>query len=184
MFDVLLWENNSLEIARSNLRHQGALCVLYNALLSGSSPGVAESVRGRRRREMFQGTGVERKDLRDARDRFASAIARPKTRHARQPNWRFPRKKTVVLWLLDPGFPAPTDVHGIVVVEDLRSTLCTALRQGYTVAVDPVTATMGTCAIIQDASGRRLCLLEPPQASLSAGVPGEAVISLVKGEKE
>ena len=116
---------------------------------------------------IYQDAEMGRKDRRDPQDRFASGMDLPWTRRSRQRVFtpgRFPVREATVLWLRDPGLPAPTDVHGVVVVEDLLSALRTALWQGYTLAVEPAVVTVGTCAIIQGGTGLRLCLLEPKQA--------------------
>ena len=115
----------------------------------------------------YQGARREGKDRRDPQERPASVVDLPWTRRSRQRVFlpgRFPVREAIILWLRDPGLPAPTDVHGVVVVEDLLSALRVALWQGYTLAVEPVAVTVGTCAIIQDSFGLRLCLLEPTRA--------------------
>ncbi len=116
---------------------------------------------------IYQGSRTRGKERGDPQDRFAYGMGLPWARRSRQRVFTpgsFPVRGTIVLWLRDPGLPAPTDVHGVVVVEDLLSALRTALWQGYTLAVEPVAVTGGTCAIIQGSSGFRLCLLEPKQA--------------------
>lgn len=112
----------------------------------------------------YQSANMERRDRIGTQDRVASVSGLPWARSARQHIFtprRDPVRGTVVLWLSDPGLPVPIDVHGVVMVGNLRSALWTALRRGYTLAVEPVAVTVGTCAVIQDASGLRLCLLEP-----------------------
>lgn len=97
-------------------------------------------------------------------DRAAFVIGRPWVGSASQNVFtprRFPERGTFVLWLSDPGLPAPIDVHGVALVGNLHFALWVALRWGYTLALEPVAVTVGTCAVIQDESGVRLCLLEP-----------------------
>lgn len=66
--------------------------------------------------------------------------------------------ETEVLWLHDPALTAPIDVH--VVVEDMLAALPTYMRQDYTLAIAPFRVSRGRCAILQDASGTRICIFE------------------------
>jgi hypothetical protein len=86
-----------------------------------------------------------------------------------------PEQELAVLWLSDPAFPTPTDVHRVITVENLRSALQACLRQSYTLAIEPVTTHAGTAAIIQDASGTRLCVLEKTGARTSGQPEAEEI---------
>ena len=115
----------------------------------------------------YQSAKKEGKEGIGAQDRAAPAGGLPWTKRAKSCVGILgclPEREAVILWLSDPAFPAPIDVHQVVVVKDFCRALQTALQQGYTLAVEPVTALGGTCAVIQGSSGHRLCLLEKLQA--------------------
>jgi hypothetical protein len=50
------------------------------------------------------------------------------------------------------------EVHSVR--EDTIDALPHYVRQGYTIAVEPFDIGKGTCAVLQDASGNRLCIVE------------------------
>ena len=52
------------------------------------------------------------------------------------------------------------DIHYLI--EDTLSALPKYLRQGYSLAVEPFPTDQGTCAVLQDANGTRLGILERP----------------------
>lgn len=114
-----------------------------------------------------QHTMQKRKARADNHDSAVPAIGLKWTRQGSQnivPTTCSPEQGLAVLWLSDPAFPAPTDVHRVIMVENLRSALQACLRREYTLAIEPVTTHAGTAAIIQDASGTRLCVLEKTEA--------------------
>jgi hypothetical protein len=71
--------------------------------------------------------------------------------------------KREILWLHDPALTAPIEVHAVV--EDMLAALPNYMRQDYTLAIAPFTISVGKCAILQDASGTRICILERTRAT-------------------
>ena len=63
-----------------------------------------------------------------------------------------------VLWLSDPSLSSPVEVHQVV--EDEISELPKYIHRGYTIAIEPFEISIGTCAVIEDTSGTRLCVFE------------------------
>lgn len=81
-----------------------------------------------------------------------------------------PKGGREILWLNDPTFLAPIDVHAVVVVEDVLSAIPTYLQQDYTLAIAPLAIGGGRGAVMQHATGVRICLLEMPHVLRLPGV--------------
>ena len=80
-----------------------------------------------------------------------------------------PKQEREILWLRDPALPSPIDVHAVVVVADVLSALPIYIQQNYTLAIAPFTISVGKGAVVQDASGTRIYLLERAR---NLGEPG------------
>jgi hypothetical protein len=65
-----------------------------------------------------------------------------------------------IFWVNGPMHVGRVDVHSIV--EDLISALPRYIHQGYSIAVEPFFLGRGKCAVIQDATGQRIGILERP----------------------
>ena len=70
----------------------------------------------------------------------------------------FSAGETQVLLLRHPALPDPMEVHQVI--EDRMTALPRYIQQDYTVVVEPFDISMGRCAVLQDAFGKRYCLLE------------------------
>lgn len=78
----------------------------------------------------------------------------------------------------NPPLPGPVDIHEVVVEEDVISALPGYVRRGYSIVSEPFDISMGKCAIVQDASGTRLCLFErtlPAYQIKAVGMDGAAI---------
>jgi hypothetical protein len=105
-------------------------------------------------------------------------VARERHGRARQSNsveMLRPKQGREVLWLSDPTFPAPIDVHAVAMIADVLSVLPIYLQQDYTMVIAPFTIRVGRWAVIQDASGIRICLLERARVLRTVRLP-EATI--------
>jgi hypothetical protein len=60
--------------------------------------------------------------------------------------------------LNDPALPHPVEAH--YAVEDVIAALPKYIRLGYTVAIEPFEFSMGKCAVIEDAVGTRICVID------------------------
>lgn len=69
-----------------------------------------------------------------------------------------PESDTQVFWLCAPGLSEPIDVHAVK--EGALSTLPAYVQRDYTIAIAPFDFGGNKCAVLQDACGRRLCLIE------------------------
>lgn len=87
-----------------------------------------------------------------------------------------PKVGRAIIWLNDPTFLAPIDVHAVVVVDDVFSAIPAYLQRDYTLAIAPFAFGEGRGAVIQHAAGVRVCLFEPSQRSRlpDAALPAEA----------
>jgi hypothetical protein len=70
-----------------------------------------------------------------------------------------------LLWVNGPMHVGRIDVHAIV--EDLISALPRYVHQGYSIAVEPFLLGKGKCAVIQDATGQRIGILERPDDKIN-----------------
>jgi hypothetical protein len=85
-----------------------------------------------------------------------SAVSPQPARHDRE--LRFMKRETPKLLVKHPGLSGYLDFNYLVV--DKLSDLSRYIRQGCTIAVEPFKSNMGTCAVVQDASGTRFCILD------------------------
>lgn len=83
----------------------------------------------------------------------------------------FTKSEMEILLLNDPALPNPVEVHSVV--EDVISALPKYVRQGYTIAIEPFDISMGKCAVVQDSSGTRLCILDKTSAEFDLVVSTE-----------
>jgi len=65
-----------------------------------------------------------------------------------------------------PSFPGYVDFHYFVV--DKLSNLSRYIRQGCTIAIEPFKSNLGTCAVVQDSSGKRICILDKGEAPFAS----------------
>lgn len=72
-----------------------------------------------------------------------------------------------VLFLGDPALPERIEVHTLV--EDTLASLPQYLLLDYSIAIEPFATSQGSCAVLQDLQGSRLCILD------RAGTAGKTV---------
>jgi hypothetical protein len=70
--------------------------------------------------------------------------------------------------LNEPSLPYPVDVHQVMVIEGLYSALPAYVQQGYSIAIEPFKCRRGTCTVVQDDFGTRICLVDPDSNYLRA----------------
>jgi hypothetical protein len=66
----------------------------------------------------------------------------------------------------DPALPERVEVHAVI--EDALASLPRYLERDYSIVIEPFETSRGRCAILQDALGNRLCIVDTTGTSAGA----------------
>ncbi len=75
-------------------------------------------------------------------------------------------RSSEVFFLGDPALPERIEVHAVI--EDALASLPRYLEQDYSIVIEPFETSKGRCAVLQDALGNRLCIVERTGGSPSS----------------
>src|SRR5579883_1976561 len=71
-----------------------------------------------------------------------------------------------VFFLGDPALPERVEVHAVI--EDELASLPRYLERDYSIVIEPFETSRGRCAVLQDALGNRLCIVDTSGPSAGA----------------
>lgn len=71
-----------------------------------------------------------------------------------------------MFFLGDPALPERVEVHAVI--EDALASLPRYLERDYSIVIEPFETSRGRCAVLQDALGNRLCIVDTTGTSAGA----------------